>query len=821
MLRRDEDHRNRVSTKWLGLSAAALMALAGGIAPCFGQDVEEPGEAAPAAQADQGGDREMVSFSAFSEPVTLPSLVEWVGMTLGINITAPPNLTGSVVFNTALDVPKSELLPLLDSMLEQQGFGITLDETSGFYIITPSAELPRTFTGDLATTRVIDTPNIRPSSIQNAITQVIGTNNGTVSPVDELGVLIVTASPRQIARVEALVERILTRNAELKLWPIQLAYVAAPTARERVLALAGSPSGGGAGVPQNVRQIQQQQQQQGGAVATVGATLDNLSDRLTIDPQGNTLIFRGTESELDRVMELVELVDRPSELSPRKYFVGGAARQIADIAREQGFGEVVTLDNQTGVGANQFQLNRTGQAQFGTNTETTGGPFMVVDVANGSIIYYGTPAQQEDLAELVEELDTESDRIVIRTYRLNHADAETIAEVLQALISGQTQTGASPFLPQNQQGNNQQAQQAAERARQLAEAAGAEGGGGDGEGEIGSFDPTQVSVIPDAANNQVVIKAPQRQQDDFAELLERLDLRRPQVYVEALIVSVSDTKDFRFAVESQLISGQFGIQSNYGLSSANAGGFLQPRSPATGLQGLTSALVKSDYVPFIINAIQTDTDARILSTPQLLVNDNEQATIVSLEEQPTVETTFGQTTDTQSFSGFQEAGTTLEVTPSISDAGFLRLEYLVELSNFVGTGTDNGIPPPRQTRTVEGLVSIPSDATIVVGGITVQDTRNTIVKIPILGDIPIIGPLFSDTNKVANDSVLYIFITPRIMSDPDFRDIKLFTRGPQSSVAIDRNIPPMDPLKIEIIRQITPATPMRAEPAMTVEGREG
>ncbi len=821
MLNRDQNHRNRVSAHWLGWSAGAVLALTGVAFPCFGQDAEEPSQDAPLAEVPTTGGEELVSFSAFAEPVTLPSLVEWVGMTLGINITAPPNLTGSVVFNTALDVPKRELLPLLDSMLEQQGFGITLDATSGFYIITPSAELPRTFTGDLATTRVIETPNIRPSSIQNAITQVIGTNNGTVSPVDELGVLIVTASPRQIARVEALVERILVRNADLKLWPIQLAFVAAPTARERVLALAGSPSGGGVPGQQNARQIQQQQQQQQqGAPTSVGTTLDNLSDRLTIDPQGNTLIFRGTEPELDRVMNLVELVDRPSELSPRKYFVGGAARQIADIAREQGFGAVVTLDNQTGVGANQLQLNRTGQAQFGTNTAPAGGPFMVVDVANGSIIYYGTPAQQEDLAELVEELDTESDRIVIRTYRLNHADAETVAEVLQALISGQTQTGASPFLPQNQQGNNQQAQQAAERARQLAEAAGAEGGGAGagGDGEIGSFDPTQVSVIPDAANNQVVIKAPQRQQDDFAGLLERLDLRRPQVYVEAMIVSVSDTDNFRFAVESQLISGQFGVQSNFGLSDANASGnFLDARAPETGLSGLTTALIKSEYVPFIINAIQTDTDARILSTPQLLVNDNEEARIVSLEQQPTVETTFGQTTDTQSFAGFEDAGTTLQVTPSISDAGFLRLEYLVELSNFVGSGSA-GVPPPRQERTVEGQVSIPSDATIVVGGITVQDTRNTIVKIPILGDIPLIGPLFRDTNRITSDSVLYVFITPRIMSDPDFRDIKLFTRGPQSTVAVDRNIPPMEPLKIEIIRQVAPPG---AEPAMTVEGREG
>ena len=747
------------------------------------------------------GDDSLVSFSVFSDPVTLPSLIQFVAETLEINITTKGAPDGSVVFNTALEVPKSELLSLLDAMLEQYNFGVTFDDTSGFYVVTPEAELPRTFDGAFATTRIIETPNVRPSTLQAAVQAVLPGTQGGVTFVDELGVMIVTARPRQISRVESLVADLLERNAQLKFWPIQLSFVAAPTARDRAIALAGAQSGGtsrlGAAAATAAARRAQAGQEAGGIAATAGGTLDNLAERLSIDPQGNTLIFRGTEEELDNVLPLIELVDRPSELEPQRYFVGGAARQIADIAQQQGFGQVVTLDATGAGGVNNLQVGNRNVNQLqglGTaDTAGTGGPLMVVDVANGSIIYYGTPAQQEDLAGLVEELDIESDRVVIRTYRLNHADAEELGEVLNALIAGTSQTGQSSFLPQGQQGP--QAQQAAERARELAAQIRGEDGG---EGEIGDFDPTLVSVIPDAANNQIVIKAPRRQQDDFRELIERLDLRRPQVFVEAMIVSISDDRDFQLAVESQIVAGQFAIQSSFGLT-GSGDSILAPRVPATGLAGVTSAVVKTDFVPFIVNALQTDTDATIRSTPSLLVNDNQEAEIVSLDEEPTTELTTGQTTDTVSFSGFQEAGTTLRVTPSISDAGFLRLEYFVELSAFTGAG-GNGIPPPRQTNTVQGQVSIPSDATIVVGGIRNATKTRTVSKFPILGDIPIIGNLFRDTNEEEGDAVLYVCITPRIMSDPDFRDIKLFTRGPQAETNVDFDIPPLEPLRIDVIR---------------------
>jgi general secretion pathway protein D len=182
------------------------------------------------------------------------------------------------------------------------------------------------------------------------------------------------------------------------------------------------------------------------------------------------------------------------------------------------------------------------------------------------------------------------------------------------------------------------------------------------------------------------------------------------------------------------------------------------------------------------------------------VDDNETAVIESLELQPTVTRSVGVSgAETEGFGGFEEAGTILRVTPSISDGGYLRLQYEVELSNFVGTGT-GVVPPAKQRRSVNSdSVTIPGDTTIVVGGIQVDAENNTVTMVPLLGQIPLIGHLFRDTNKAKSSTRLYVFITPRIMRDPHFRDLMLLTRGPQAEAGLKADMPPLKPIMIEMI----------------------
>lgn len=762
------------------------------------------------ATGDQPEDRgDSVSFDSFSEPVELSTLVDYVGSTLGINIVVKGPLSGTVMFNAPVDVPKSELLNLLDALLEQYDYSISQD-TSGIYTVQPRANTPVTFGGERATSKIIDTAGLRPTGLQNAIQTVLGQQTATpgqtaqnIAYIDELGVIVMTGTARNIERVEELISNLRDRYLDSRFSRIELQHVAAPVARDRIISLVGSGVDATGSVRAQINARNPQQGAQPGVPGTSsGGALDNVADRLTVDAQSNALIFRGNDLELTQVLDVVRVIDVPNSMQHKQYFAGSAVLQIADLARQRGLGEVITLQDTTQ--SNQFDnvfrfQQQQNQNQFGQATQqVVGGPIMIVDERRQSIIYYGTAAQQEELGEWIDLLDVGEDIITLEYYKLSNARAADVAEIIQGLISGQSQSAESPLLPG---GGGQTFQQRLFQQPQI-----------NSSGEEAGFapDPTRVFVIADEANNQVIVKAPKKQQEEFGKLVGRLDLRRPQVYLQATIVAVSDQRDFRLAVESQLSAGQYQQQTNFGLSTAGTN-FQTPRNVATGLQGFTSALIRSDMVPFIINAVQTDTDSRILSSPQLLVNDNEEASIEAIDQEPTTSTSQGDNSTITSFQGYEDAGTSLTVTPTISEAGYIRLEYSVTLSSFTGQGS-NGVPPPKSNNTVNGIATIPTDATIVVGGIEVDRRLDTIVRIPLLGDIPILGHLFRDTNKGKTKSLLYIFITPRIMTDPNFQDLRLLTKGPQAKAEIPSDRPRLAPARIEMIPAALPAArPEEAE----------
>lgn len=762
-------------------------------------------------------DPNMITLAAFSGPVDLTALIELLARTLDINVTLIGDVTGQVVFNAPKAIPKDRFLPFVDALLNQQNYTITYDPVAQFYVVQQIAAVASELEGERATTRVISTPNVRPSSLQTALSSQLAAMAGQaggrqLSYVDELGIIIATDSVRKLDQLEALVKRILEEYAKTSWIRIELDHVAAPVARERALQLVGQSSGAtrSFGDP---NQPQQPQVAAGGR----GQSLDNLGDRLTVDAQGNAVIFRGFPEEIQQVQTVLAIIDKPSQLQPKRYNVGGAARQVADIAKQRGLGDVTTIqsDAQDGQFNQQPQFqNQQFQNQFGrqgTGQTLSGGSVMVVDESRGSILYYGTLDQQQQMERLVEELDIQSESLVIRAYKLVNSDAEKMADLINGLIRNETPAasnpllgeggtstfgGANPFGPRVQR-QPQTRQQNAQEAN-----------------------PNDLSisgnafVIANKALNQVLIKAPAKQQPEFAKLIEKLDLRRPQVYVEAKIVVVNWTDDLRLAFETQLINagGKGGlINTNFGLSTPGTAANL-PKAVSTGLAGFTGALINSNYVPIIMTALQKEVDGRILATPQLLMDDNEESKLVSVDQQPTTVTTLttgNNQVPTTSFGNYVDAGTELTITPQISDGGYLRMKYHIKLSSFTGAGT-NGVPPPRQENTLDSdSVTVPSDMTIILGGLTLDQKGRTQVKIPLIGDIPILGQLFKDDNKNDRKTTLYVFLTPRIMRDPNFLDLRLKTRGPRSNSMIADDFPALAPTMIDGAdhRPILPSMP--------------
>ncbi|MEM9663262.1 MAG: secretin N-terminal domain-containing protein, partial [Planctomycetota bacterium] len=427
-----------------------------------------------------------------------------------------------------------------------------------------------------------------------------------------------------------------------------------------------------------------------------------------------------------------------------------------------------------------------------SDASKSGGSQLLVDQQEGTVTYFGTPEQQASFAELIEGFDTEDEIIVVDPYKLQYSDAADVAEILQSLISRSSPQGEdNPFLPQNQQA-------AARQFQQLFDPESTQ-----------SLEDNQTSILgndsfvfADEANNQVLVQAPRSQQEAFEKLIRQIDLRRPQVYLEATIISVTDVDDFRLAIEGAFtdLDGNGnggGVQTSFGLSSVAEGAlFTDPRAVATGLGGITASIIRSDFVPVIITATKTDTSSRVVATPQLLVDDNAEATVLTSQEVPFQTTTANEVTTLTSFE-FATAQTSLVVTPQISVGGTVRLEYDVDLESFTGPAVGDA-PPPRQTNEISGeSVTVPNGGTVVIGGIGLSNDSETIIKVPLLGDIPVLGNLFRDTNRDANSSKLYVFITPRVLRDPDLNVYRLISKGPFAEVEFPDYIPELPPAMIK------------------------
>ncbi len=784
-------------------------------APAFGAQPAPMGEAPPLNDAapvppDQLGDAAvddgLISLN-FPEPVDLAAFVDYVAKKLKVNFHIDGQLQGqSITFKAPISIPADQLLPLLSRLLEDKNFALTKDAMGWYAIVPPQNIQPRVGDdGELVTTKIIPTPMVRPSAIDAPVRSQLAQASGTnlrMTAIDEIGALVVTAPAGQIVIIEGLIDEIMKSLAEQKLHRIALENVAADYARERVITLNGRLGSGG-GAPAAPAIPGQPNQPGGGA----SGSLTNLEQRLVSD-QGNALIFRGRDEEVGTVRQLVAMVDVMTSLTAKRYTVGSAVNDVAQQGGRMGLGPVLSTAAGTGTTFGGFTGGgRTGQGRAGLGAQTATSDVATsgfsIDEESGSFIYYGTDAQHTTVERLVKEFVDQAlnTRIEIQMYKLKHAKAESVVTVLNDLIQNRASGATSPFLPgSSRQLSGRERTGARDPNLGPAEPAAPDApAGGDGEGLSVTFNEEDISIVEDTDRNQVLVKAPARQQREIARIIDRLDQRLPQVYLEVQIVSITNTDDFNWTVESQISAGDFLIFSNFGLTGVPSGGDAgSPRTVPGNRRGLTSAIIDEKYTPFVIRTLQENTDAKLVSSPRVLVNDNQEATIESTREEPFQSTSQNANTTITGQGGTATAGTTLTVTPQISEGGYLSLEYQIELSNFEGLPRTDGLQRPKQQERYESTVTVPSDSTIVVGGFSLDQQSESDSRIPILGDIPLIGNLFKDYSRNKRRTTIYVFITPTIMTDPNFLDLRLTTEGPLQTAQLDSDLPDLEPVTIPI-----------------------
>jgi type II secretory pathway component GspD/PulD (secretin) len=733
----------------------------------------------PEAGLDPQPNAETITFQEFTRPIRLDALVDWMASTLDINfVLEDPGLGGATVeFRAPMEIDREDLLPMFESILSMYGYAIT-QTNEGVYIVTQGAKLPVQFEGKLPSTRIFATPLIQPSALQTAINSALSQDQSAsarIAAIDDLGVLISTAPGPVNRTIESIIQSLLESREGWSFHQISLTYIAAGQARRRLMEFEGqlSARGGGEGG------------QQGGA-ARVSGTLINIGDRLILDHVSNALIFRGTAREAEKVRGLVDMIDEPSKLIVRRYTAGPMATQIAQMGARLGLGAV------QGGGAAGGQ--RPDQAAL------LGSGFELAGQEASFFTYYGTPEQHELVDALVEEFADQArlEAMVVEFYKLEHADAEDATELLRELLELESvdDFADSPFLPPSLE------QRGITRTRELTgqptpDVVVAETGEDAGQ----ALTPVEgVQILADTGSNQLVVRAPVRQQEEIESIIRRIDRRRPQVYLEARIVTVNASESFRLSIDTAITdpTSDVPIFTNFGLIN-------DPRDTTiTPLQGLTAAVIDNDYVPIIINALETEGDGRVLSTPTILVNDNETGSLDSTTNEPFSQTTQTVGTPTQtSLGGTISAGTRLNVTPQISAGGFLNLEFEVELSSFLEQSNPD-LPPPTRSDVISSVVTVPSGSTVVIGGLTFESENSSVNKVPILGDIPVLGALFQDQSERSSLRTLYVFITPRILRDESFRDLRLLSQGPLEKANVAPLVPPLEPAEIPLLKPNLP-----------------
>jgi len=257
--------------------------------------------------------------------------------------------------------------------------------------------------------------------------------------------------------------------------------------------------------------------------------------------------------------------------------------------------------------------------------------------------------------------------------------------------------------------------------------------------------------------NSIVVTDSTARLEQIRQAIGKLDTRAPQVMIEALIVNVKLTNQLKMGVDWT----RLGDSKNYFSQGLNITGSTNPYGKIT-----FSSTPGNWNIQGLIDFIETNKDVRILANPKVLVLNNQTATIDSVEEIPyreLTETSAGGSIGTVSF---KEAGIKLQVTPQIADDGYIVMHVKPEQSAQTGTFTiENSETPVIETRRTDTMLRVKDGQTIIIGGLRKSEPSVTESKIPILGDIPLIGGLFRKSNTEIVESELGVFITPHIYTD--------------------------------------------------------
>jgi len=401
-----------------------------------------------------------------------------------------------------------------------------------------------------------------------------------------------------------------------------------------------------------------------------------------------------------------------------------------------------------------------------TSTDDAGDPNritkIVADERTNQIIVLCNPRALKRVTKLVNDLDIAiPDDGQIRVYNLKFATADELAQTLSQLTQGTANRARTPRRSAGQK-----------KASELFEG--------------------EVKITADKATNSLVIVASRRDYESLSRIIQQLDIARKQVFVEIVILEVSVDKSRDLGLTFSLGNNLTGdtAQPTVGLLGTQLGGqnslVLDPSALtglAFGLQGAqvpgTAGLFGNSAIGLpsfsvLLRALQSNSDVDVISTPHILTTANEEATLQVGQNVPFI----AGTTFTGGVAGVpairniqrQDVALTLKLKPQIDAGSYIRIDFEQELTELAAQDPELG--PTTAKRKIKTVVLAKDRQTIVIGGLIRDKLTNGVSKVPVLGDIPLLGALFRVQNRVVEKRNLLVFMTPYVITSMhDFREI--------------------------------------------------
>jgi general secretion pathway protein D len=530
----------------------------------------------------------------------------------------------------------------------------------------------------------------------------------------------------------------------------------------------------------------------------------------TIPFQPDTLIVNDVGSNMHRLERIIEQLDSRSssdEMRVIQVKYASAAELATTIQKlfeakakqpgaRPGLAVNPTPAPQPGPGPAPPQPGGAAAPTVGPATVTT----LIADERTNKLVVVATPAANERIDSLLKEIDVPiSGEGRINVYQLQNANAEDIAATMQSLATGSAnrpRSGSTPG-PTGQPIYPGGPQQAPPRPQGPSGVTAAE------------LFQGEVKISPDKATNSLVVVASQSDFRSLVRVIEKLDLVRRQVFVEAVIMEVNLDRSTAYGLS---LHQGYTIDTSQGTAVGVAGtsykaGSVPPSFSLTnltqyggflaGLQGPTIPAFEKlglsiPQFGIVLHALQQSSDVNVLSTPHLLTSDNEEAEITVGQNvpfqagfAPQVPTGTG-TTSTTSLANTgsllgglgsyyapinrQNVELKLNIKPQINASDYIRL--VINESTEEIASQDATLGPTTSKRTAKTTVVAKDQETVVIGGIMQERTIESISKVPVLGDIPLLGQLFRETSRRKVKVNLLLFLTPYIIRDAsDFRRI--------------------------------------------------